>query len=981
MTDLNIDLLYSKKWRQLKERHGSLDRDPGDVYVSALKELYGDAFKVSPWTEAHVHHWVKNEKPIFWGSASCGKFVLKDEPVFTDNGPIRIGDVSVGDRIISSTGRLVRIRGVYDQTDRPLFRMNFADGTSTICGDEHLWTVRYLGRKRWIGPRKTRKSEMGLITRVKTTEELWRIKPSSFRRKHYAVPLVSPVRFAHVEVPIDPYVLGCLLGDGSFASGGVSFTSDRKDVEVRSEFGRRLSEKFPDMCLRLVNGGKGTDYMVVRKDKSYDRNPMKEALERLGLFGHRSYDKFIPKEYLYNDIDTRLDLLAGLMDTDGTVDTIGRASICSASKELINGIRFLVESLGGYSSIREKHPTYRHNGELRSGRVSYELVFRGLGTKMLKRMFKLSRKRNRAKERSRGVGYKPILSIERIENRKDYPSETRCITIEELDDDGNPTNGLFPIGHFTVTHNSNDVAACAVPHWMVEPYDTIILVGSTTKDALRIRVWEAIERYFATAKQYGKEHGFLVPGKVTQTGYSILNDRQADDNPNAQGGKAGIHGVALNEGGKLQGAHLPSVVIIIDELATINNHQDILTTISNLLVTEDFKFAAMANPEPWSNPSSSIYCTPVDGISSVSVDTREWDTTFGAKVLHDDGLKSPCVLDPSLGPEFPFLTQEKHIQRALQVAGGNENAASFWKMARGFPTPVATGMPPILDPMIAVNMKVQEKAPPLDYSTVVATAAGIDPAWTEGGDGACRARVYVRRDSFGKMYLDFTDGLTRLNINAQDTQHPAVQQMRTQVLAKMREPFEASFANTAIDASANQGLADDLLIYAGANCLAVNNSERASEAPLRATDLKPIKDTIYDRGTEAWVVLAEFCKAGMVRGLPAEAVRALTMRSYAVNRDKEGNVLNQKFPLRLEEKKLFKPKFKHSPDECDACALAALAVKERIGLLPFGYLTSPVRNDAFQQVQQTTGPTAIAPSESYDSSFDDTGESYDDPFG
>lgn len=981
MPDLSIDILYAKKWRQLKERHGSLERDPGDVYVSALKTLYGDAFKVSPWTEAHVHHWVKNTKPIYWGSGSCGKFVLKDEPVYAANGPIRIGDVSVGDRIISSTGSLVRIRGVYDQTDRPLFRMNFADGTSTICGDEHLWTVRYLGRKRWVGPRKTRKSETGLITRVKTTEELWRIKPSSFRRKCYAVPLVSPVRFAHVEVPIDPYVLGCLLGDGSFASGGVSFTSDRKDTEVRSEFGRRLSEKFPDMCLRLVNGEKGTDYMVVRKDKAYDRNPMKEALERLGLFGHRSYDKFIPKEYLYNDIDTRLDILAGLMDTDGTVDAIGRASICSASKELIEGVRFIVESLGGYSSIRERHPTYRYNGELRRGRVSYELIFRGLGTKMLKRMFKLSRKRNRVKERSRGVGYKPILSVERIENRKDYPSETRCITIEEFDDDGNPTNGLFPIGHFTVTHNSNDVAACAVPHWFIEPYDTLILVGSTTTKMLRLRVWEAIERYFATAKQYAKEHGFTLPGKVTQTGFSILNDREADDNPNAQGGKAGIHGVAINEGGKLQGAHLRSVVVIVDEIATINNHQDIITALTNLAVTEDFKFVAMANPEPWSNPSSEIYCTPVDGISSVSVDTREWTSTFGARILHDDGLKSPCVLNPELAKEFPFITSMKHIEEQRMLCGGNESSASFWKMVRGFPTPTQSGMPPVLDPAIAINMKVQEPAPPLDYSTVVATAAGIDPAWTEGGDGACRARCYVRRDAFGKMYLDFTNGLRYLKIDATDTVHPAVQQMRTQTLAIMREPLEAPFCNTAIDASANQGLADDLMIYAGAHCLAVNNSERASEFPLRATDSKPIKESIYDRGTEAWVVLAEFCKAGMVRGLPAEAVRALTMRSYAVNRDKEGNVLNQKFPLRLEEKKLFKPKFKHSPDECDACALAALAVKERIGLLPFGYLTSPVRNDSFQQEPPASGPAVSAPSESYDSSFDDTGESYDDPFG
>lgn len=215
---------------------------------------------------------------------------------------------------------------------------------------------------------------------------------------------------------------------------------------------------------------------------------------------------------------------------------------------------------------------------------------------------------------------------------------------------------------------SCSVAACLIPYWFVEPYTTVALVGSTTVPMLRMRVWNFIEQYFAVAKKYAEDHGFTIPGKMMKTGFAILNDSDADDNPMAQGDKAGIHGVAINEGGKLQGAHMPNVYVIIDELATINNHQDILTALANLSVAEDFKFVAMANPEPWSNPSSEIYCTPVNGISSVTVDTREWDSTFGAHILHDDGLKSPCVLDPGLAKEFPYSRASTTSTSSLRSA-------------------------------------------------------------------------------------------------------------------------------------------------------------------------------------------------------------------------------------------------------------------------------------------------------------------------
>lgn len=476
---------------------------------------------------------------------------------------------------------------------------------------------------------------------------------------------------------------------------------------------------------------------------------------------------------------------------------------------------------------------------------------------------------------------------------------------------------------------SNDYGLLMLLDWMTDPYDTVVRLGSTDKQSLKSRSWNAVVTYFAALKR--NPLNYLVPGKFSKSGYAILND-DADDTPESAGEKAGIVGVAVNDSedsGKLQGAHAKYVRLVIDELATISHHDNIRKAMQNLRVGAlDFRFFALANPGSWEDESCQ-YCIPPGGTASVDVDTGLWTSTRGFLVRHHDGLKCIAVRDPGKAKEFPFLITREVIEQNLADCDGNSDAPMYWQMVRGFPVAARATAPVVLDPSVAAQMRVTDRVQD-PTASVVATAAGIDPAWTEGGDGAVRARCYLRRDMFGRPYLDFTDGLLRLPIRASDPR-PPVQQMMDVIIDEMRKPGEAPFHSTAVDASANQGLADDLLIYAGADCLAVNNAARASDVPMRARDPRPAREVVYDRGTEAWCVLADFCKAGMVRGLPPEALRALTTRRFAMKAG--GSVMS---PLRLEPKKEFKLRFRKSPDETDACALAALAVKERLGVVPFG---------------------------------------------
>lgn len=494
---------------------------------------------------------------------------------------------------------------------------------------------------------------------------------------------------------------------------------------------------------------------------------------------------------------------------------------------------------------------------------------------------------------------------------------------------------------------SNDAGLYILLDFMCDPFDTLAMVGSTTLGALRSRTWEAIVRYFTALK--ANNRGFEIPGKLSKVGFAIQN---VDDDslPGSRGEKAAIQGRALNDGGTLQGAHLPHTRILVDELATISSHEDLKTAMTNLLVgTKTSKFFALANPSAWDDPSCAMCLPPAD--QKVNVDTGSWISTRGVFVRHHDGLKSPVYLNPELKNRFPFLMSAENVADITRMCDGNTDARQFWSMVRGFPLSSGTAVPTILDPIVASNNRISGP-PPQPFSgerRPVGMTAGVDPAWSDSGDAAIYAgcRVYMQD---GKHFLDFTGMVRNIPIKA-TSGVPVTQQQRDFVVAAMRADGGPDIDKLAGDVSGNQGLLDSIITYIGGNPLSVNNSMRASDNPLKETDGRPAKTYIKDRGAESWLVLAEFAKAGQVYGLPSGAVAGLTSRRFATRAGSSEALM----PLRLEPKEQFSTRFKGSPNETDACALAALAVKERLGILPFGSLPTPKPQSLFPNTQQEEG--------------------------
>ena len=480
---------------------------------------------------------------------------------------------------------------------------------------------------------------------------------------------------------------------------------------------------------------------------------------------------------------------------------------------------------------------------------------------------------------------------------------------------------------------SNDFGLLSVLDWITDPYATVTIIGSTTKVDLRLRIWEAVVRYHSAIRNNDK--GFTIPGVASEVGFMISNEKD-EDSPESAGKKSAILGRALNEDGRLIGAHLPYVRVIVDELATISNYDAIDQGLSNLSIgARDFRFYGLANPKSWDDPSCK-YCLPEAGVE-VNVDTGSWTSTRGIFVRHHDGLKSPAYLNPELSKKYPYLMSRKQVESNLRRVDGNSDAPLFWEQTRGFPLAFGSAVPTVLDPLVA-SANGCGSPPPAPFSgerTPIGLAGGADPAWSEGGDDAIYQGVNVFEQD-GKVYLDFSGRTRKIPVSA-TSKVPVTQQQRDFVLNEIRAAGGPEIDKLAVDSSGNQGLSDAISMSVGMGLLAVNNSNSASAAPLKRHDPTPANTLIRDRGTESWMVLAEFCRAGQAFGLPQGALSALVQRRFAL-RPKSSEPVT---PLRLEAKEEFAKRFKGSPNEADACALAALAVKERLGVMPFGTASSP----------------------------------------
>lgn len=419
-----------------------------------------------------------------------GKALKVSAGVLTPTGWRQIGDLTVGDLVIGSDGRPAPVTGVYPQGELDMFRVTFSDGSSVVASGDHLWSVRRKTAKAAILSRRVRPGEMTSTQRFAMCKEIEagstitvaakragvsRVTASKWNKRYksggeaglegwtpkglawqtmetrdlqkqirnttgdrlWSIPMTAPVHLEHPGPrPVPAYVLGVILGDGGLTQGSVVVYSGDEDMA-----GLLRQELTAPMQVRVRDRKGQCPALHLKTEPPSAANPVRKGLKELGLSGLRAENKFVPDAYLYAPLEERIALFQGLLDTDGYYDEAnGVLQFYSTSERLADAVAFLVESFGGNARRTAKQePTYRYNGEIRTGLPCYKVTIT-LPTSIAP--FRLKRKVESYQPRAK---YLPTRIIESIE--PEGREEAVCISVAAEDQ-------LYLTEHCIVTHNT-----------------------------------------------------------------------------------------------------------------------------------------------------------------------------------------------------------------------------------------------------------------------------------------------------------------------------------------------------------------------------------------------------------------------------------------------------------------------------------------------------------------------------------------------
>lgn len=421
----------------IKEAYQVLGRRDFEKFLIAIEWNYPRDMKFYGIRQNVLREWAKYLEDLEYGKLKLlsisapprtGKALSMDSGILTPNGWKLMKDIHEGDYVISADGKKAKVLGVFPQGKKDMYRVTFDDKTEVKCSGDHLWEVKTRDDRRRGGSRV-----------VSTESMLHNAMVEKGKRKNYSIDYVKPVEFENKleKTDLKPYLLGALLGDGGLSSGGIKITNIDKEILTRVE------KELPsgDVLKHIEKH----DYRIIKEKDIRDKhgylvkNKVQQKLEEYALYGKRSEDKFIPKKYLYSSIENRVDLLRGLMDTDGSLSTQSIAEFDTISKQLVDDVTELVRSLGGRVVTGEKIGKYTDKD---GNMVECNKVYR-LYIKMPINPFYLKRKAEKYITREKHIRkYKYIEKIEKIEDE-----ECQCIYVDH------PSH-LFVTDGYNLTHNT-----------------------------------------------------------------------------------------------------------------------------------------------------------------------------------------------------------------------------------------------------------------------------------------------------------------------------------------------------------------------------------------------------------------------------------------------------------------------------------------------------------------------------------------------
>lgn len=446
---------------------------------------------------------------MYGGAAGGGKALALDTPIPTPTGWTTMGDLRKGDLVFSNTGEVARVNNAFPVLQSPKsYRITFDDNSTIDACSDHKWltfSVKELEQLTRLSDefrqkRKANREKRGtgqrpdLVERnqepksvlpppagtVRTTEQI--AQSVIYRgRNNHAIPIAGALDMPDRDLPLDPYLFGLWLGDGKSTGDGIT-TADIEVVEAfRSQF-----------TVKKYSG-----------QYEYGINGLVTVLRSMGLIRGRRGKKTIPVEYLRASPKQRLELLRGLMDSDGHACESGSVEFTSVIKGLADQVLELILSLGHKAAMGKGKATL--NGRYIGPKYRIKWTAPDF-------VFHLERKRKRQKLATRRTTkFRYIKSVEEISS-----VPMRCISVDS------PSHLFLAGTQMVPTHNSEALLAGAAQFVDVPNYAALILRRSFRDLALPGALMDRSQKWWrqSDAKWDGTNYKWTFPsGAVIQFGY------------------------------------------------------------------------------------------------------------------------------------------------------------------------------------------------------------------------------------------------------------------------------------------------------------------------------------------------------------------------------------------------------------------------------------------------------------------------------
>lgn len=378
---------------------------------------------------------------VVWGGGilAAGKEQTLDSKVLTPNGFVEMRDLKVGSMVMTPFDGAASVTAIFPQGVKDVYELTTIDGRKCECGLNHLWTIR---TPKQINKHRNNPSHWDWYKTITTKEIIDGLNDG----KRFYLPINEAIEFEEKELPIPPYVLGVLIGDGCL-------------TKLKKERSLLVSNAEYDILERVASLTDTTrikecSYSYTKKLHTPHYKEYQEYLNEVGLATY-SYNRFIPQEYLSASISQRRELLAGLMDTDGTVSPKDNSfRFTTTSERLKNDFIELCRSLG-YNckvSIDKRADKYTTKVAYNISIKTDDIIF-----KSKKHWSRYDSERNNKRAYGRSNDHTRIISVKKVRR-----AECQCILI---DDDKH----LYITDDYIVTHNSFALVLAMAEPLMTDP--------------------------------------------------------------------------------------------------------------------------------------------------------------------------------------------------------------------------------------------------------------------------------------------------------------------------------------------------------------------------------------------------------------------------------------------------------------------------------------------------------------------------------